>query len=171
MKLRGPLAYYLDYVLFPIGIAAATWLDAGGFRQNPPSWIAIAVLGFLAFTYVEYWTHRSVLHDLLWHGQHERHHTNPEEYVVFPYLAVPIGFAAMYAASIWLLSSGAAWVGFSTGYLWFVTWHHVLHHRDLTGWPQFVQTYKTWHLRHHAGLPCNYGITVPFWDLLHGTSR
>lgn len=167
-EMTAPAAYWVDYFVFPVAIVATTVWDSASL-----SWqgFAVAVLGWLTFTYVEYWMHRSVLHRLMWHGQHERHHRTPEEYVTFPPLAVPLGFAALLAVVVAVTGSAAFWVGGALGYLWFIIWHHVLHHVDLANWPRFVRDYATWHLRHHTNLSCNYGITVPWWDLLHGTSK
>jgi sterol desaturase/sphingolipid hydroxylase (fatty acid hydroxylase superfamily) len=165
---EASLAYWLDYALFPPAVAAVTVADRASWSW---AWLAIAVLGWLTFTYAEYWLHRVVLHRAMWHGHHERHHREPHEYVTFPILAVPLGFAALLAA-VWLATGTAAfWVGGALGYLWFIVWHHVLHHLDLARWPAAVRNYATWHLRHHTALSCNYGITVPWWDWLHGTSR
>ncbi|MGH6791964.1 MAG: sterol desaturase family protein [Methyloceanibacter sp.] len=162
------VAYYADFVLFPLAVAIAVFIDR---KAMGLQWISIAVLGWLTFTYAEYWVHRVVLHRYLWHGKHERHHRHPQEYVVFPIWTLPTGFFGLYAISTWLTGSAAFFSGVALGYVWFICWHHVLHHLDLTRWPRPVRSYAAWHDKHHDGLACNYGITVPWWDRLHGTSR
>lgn len=162
------LAHFLDFLLFPLAAVIFTVTDPQAWQ---PQWIAIGLAGIVAFTYIEYWVHRVVLHRLLWHGKHERHHRHPEEYTVFPFWALPLGFGIFYSITSRLTGSNALFVGAVLGYLWFITWHHVMHHVDLTRWPRFVQRYAAWHMRHHDGAPFNYGITHPLWDILHGTSR
>jgi sterol desaturase/sphingolipid hydroxylase (fatty acid hydroxylase superfamily) len=162
------LAYWLDYMLFTAFIPMVAIADHANWSWI---WLAVAIFGMIAFTYIEYWTHRVVLHKLVWHSIHARHHKHPEEYVTFPIWVMPGSYALMLLICLAATGSAALWVGFSLGYLWFISWHHVLHHLELARLPAPVRRYAAWHDRHHEGLPCNYGITHPFWDIVHGTSR
>lgn len=153
--------YRVDFVLYPMLAAGIIAADCRSL-----SWVAMALAGVLLFTFVEYWAHRTVLHRFFFHGSHERHHTHPDEYVVFPIYYTPAIFAAFFVAL-----PLPVFAGFTVGYCWFLAWHHVLHHVDLTTWPRPVQRYALWHLAHHRLDDCNFGITVPIWDFAFGTYR
>lgn len=162
------MAYWLDYgllALFIPMVVAADWSRVGW------GWSAAMLAGLVGFTYAEYWVHRVVLHRLIWHSIHQRHHRHPEEYVTFPVWVMPAFFISLGLLTIPATGNAGLWVGVALGYLWFICWHHVLHHVDLSRWPGPVRRYAAWHDRHHDGGPCNYGITHPFWDKLHGTSQ
>jgi len=154
-------AYAFDFVLFPLLAVALIAIDCRSL-----AWVAWAGFGLVLFTFAEYWVHRTALHGLFFHSQHERHHTHPAEYVTFPFWFTPTLFAGFY-----LLMPVPIFVGFVVGYVWFLVWHDVLHHVDLTRWPRFVQRYALWHLRHHREDDCNYGITTNLWDVVFRTYR
>lgn len=158
--MRGPTLFYFDFVVFPIlaTIMFITYCRDWGF-------IEISILGFFLFTFVEYWVHRTVLHRLFYHGVHERHHDHPEEYVVFPIWYTPLIFLVF-----WAIMPVALFSGFVVGFCWFVYWHHILHHFDLSKLV-IIRRYALWHLAHHKLDYCNYGITVPVWDFVFGTYR
>lgn len=159
--MKAPWPFYFDFVAFPL---LAIGLLAGFCR----SWqfVGLTGLGFLLFTFAEYWIHRVALHQFFYHGRHERHHTHPDEYVAFPIWYSPLIFAGLF-----VLMPLPIFAGFVVGFVWFIYWHHILHHFDLSAWPQTIQRYAIWHLSHHRLDNCNYGITVPIWDFLFGTYR
>jgi sterol desaturase/sphingolipid hydroxylase (fatty acid hydroxylase superfamily) len=152
--------YYVDFWLFPLIAAVIVAVDCRSL-----AWLGWAALGALLFTFVEYWTHRVLLHRLLWNGKHERHHTHPWEPTIFPVWYTPAIFAGFL-----LLMPLPVFAGFVAGYCWFLAWHHALHHWQLDRRP-WVRAYANWHNQHHRGLPVNYGITTPLWDLVFGTYR
>ncbi len=117
------------------------------------------------WTFVEYWTHRTLLHRFFWHGIHERHHQKPNEYVVFPIWHVPLFFAACF-----LIMPTAFYCGFVAGYFWFQLMRPGCVRVDLNHRPR-LHRYAVWHNRHHKLNDCNYGITTPMWDWLFRTSR
>lgn len=137
-------------------------------------WVAAFTFGFLLWTFVEYWVHRSILHGFYWHGTHERHHNHPTEHVLFPIWYVP-GLFAMFFIFAWVLSFAwsfafAAYGGFALGYVWFTIMHHLLHHVDLEP-HTWLHQYAIWHNRHHKLNDRNFGITTNLWDIVFGTSR
>jgi sterol desaturase/sphingolipid hydroxylase (fatty acid hydroxylase superfamily) len=153
--------YNLDFVVYPLVVGICTALDCRSW-----TWSGLAALGFLLFTLVEYWVHRTALHVLFYHATHERHHTHPREYVVFPIYYIPAVFALAF-----LMLPVPVFAGFTLGYVWFFAWHHVLHHVDLNTMPRVVRRYAIWHLAHHHDETCNFGITVPLWDVVFRTYR
>lgn len=154
-------AYAFDFVVFPALAAALIAIDCRSL-----AWAAWAGFGFTAFGLAEYWVHRTALHGLFFHSQHERHHTHPQEYVTFPLWFTPSLFFIFY-----LIMPLPVFAGFVVGYVWFLVWHHTLHHVDLTNWPSFVRRYADWHLRHHHDDRVNFGISAPLWDWVFGTYR
>jgi sterol desaturase/sphingolipid hydroxylase (fatty acid hydroxylase superfamily) len=153
-------SYWLDFILYPVialGLAAMfcrSW-----------DWVGWAAFGAVFFTFAEYWVHRSLLHRWFYHGTHERHHKEPEEFVVFPLWYVPSIFFCFS-----LVMPPAVFAGFCLGYTWFVVWHHMLHHWDLAKRP-LTRRYAAWHDLHHKFIRCNFGITHPLWDVVFGTYR
>lgn len=150
---RGPIAYYLDYLLYPVAAAAAYYFDPR---------FGLLVAGCVAFTLAEYWIHRTALHRWFYHGTHEAHHKNPQDYVVLWY--VPLVFVATY-----LVFPHAFWSGFTFGYVWFILIHHALHHWSHRS--KWLTWYGRWHDLHHRNIRYNFGITHPLWDLAFGTYR
>lgn len=155
--------FWLDFGLYPLVVIALMLREA---RELGAVWAALALAGFVVFTLVEYWVHRLPLHAWLYHDRHERHHTHPREYVVFP-----IYYSAAFFALAYALMPVPVFCGFALGYVWFLVWHHLLHHVDLNRVPAFVRRYAIWHLAHHHDETCNFGITVPLWDFVFGTYR
>lgn len=158
---RAVWLFWIDFVVYPTLAVALTALYCRSL-----AWVGLAGLGFVLFTVVEYWMHRVPLHGMFYHGSHDRHHTHPMEYVLFPIYYTPLMFAGFF-----LLLPTSVFAGFVLGYVWFLVWHHVLHHVDLNSWPRFVRRYAIWHLAHHHDERVNFGITLPVWDWLFGTYR
>ena len=123
------------------------------------------MLGFCAWTFAEYWVHRSLLHRFFWHGVHENHHLHPSEYVTSIWWYTPLLFTVLFFIVPTSFFAGAA-----AGLVWFMLMHHWLHHIDLRE-HTWLHRYAIWHNRHHKFNDCNYGITTPVWDWAFGTSR
>lgn len=151
--------YWLDYLIFPPAIVAATFHSA-----DSALWLLTAGLGFCLWTFIEYWVHRTLLHGFLWYGTHERHHRHPDEFVEAFVLYTPALFIVL-----WFLFPTSIWVGFAAGYVWFITMHHWLHHSPLRS-GTWIYGYAKWHGRHHKLTKCNYGITTSVWDRVFSTS-
>ena len=158
MKMRGPLTFYFDFVTFPL-------LGAFLFAEFCRSWefVGWAAFGAVLFTFMEYWVHRIALHRFFYHGTHERHHLHPEEYVVFPIWYTPAIFVVFL-----LIFPIPVFTGLVVGFCWFIYWHHILHHFDLSGL-KLIRRYAIWHLAHHRRDDVNFGITVSLWDWIFGT--
>jgi sterol desaturase/sphingolipid hydroxylase (fatty acid hydroxylase superfamily) len=152
--------YWLDWVVAPI-----VALVVGVLTYSGPWWLAGAAFGAVLFTFVEYWTHRVLLHKLFWHGEHERHHIEPHVKTVFPIWWTPTLFGGFF-----LVLPYSVFAGMLVGYGWFLFWHHALHFWRMDEHP-WVRQYANWHNVHHNDEPANYGITVPVWDWLFGTYR
>lgn len=157
---RAWFGYWLDSALYPCAAVIVAALYARSL-----DWLWLVPLGFVGWTFVEYWVHRSLLHRWFWHGTHEHHHTQPKGYVVFAIWKLPLFFAACF-----LVMPPPLFAGFVLGYVWFLTMHHWLHHLDLRQ-HTWLHRYSIWHNRHHKFGDCNYGITTDVWDRVFLTSR
>ena len=156
-----PAIFYFDFVAFPIVAAALFAIYARSWQ-----FVIMAALGVFLFTFAEYWVHRIALHRFLYQGSHERHHDHPTEYVVFPIYYLPVIFLLFY-----LIMPTPLFAGFVVGMIWFIYWHHFIHHFNLRNWPRFVQRYAIWHMQHHRLTYFNYGVTSPLWDYVFLTFR
>ena len=155
-----PWRYWLDFYMFPPIIVGAVIYDCRSWQ-----WAALAVLGFVFWTFNEYWVHRSVLHRWLWHGTHERHHDHPEEFVENIWWYTPLLFFLIF----WVLPL-SLYTGFAAGYVWFLTMHFWLPHTPLRP-GTWIYRFALWHGLHHKFTTCNYGITTNIWDKVFRTSR
>jgi dihydroceramide fatty acyl 2-hydroxylase len=167
---RAWFGYWQDLIIFPVAAALVALVYCRSW-----TWAAIVPAGFAFWTFAEYWMHRSVLHGCFWHGVHERHHKHPSEWIVFPWWHTPTFFGSGFVVTLLAEARvaelpSALYCGFVLGYVWFQIMHHWLHHTDVTRWA-WLHRYSDWHDRHHAGGPCNYGITTPVWDIVFRTSR
>lgn len=155
--MKGPWQFYVDFVIFPIiGLLSVPFVTNW--------WMAAA--GVFLFSFMEYWVHRVPLHTFYYHGVHEHHHKHPKDYSVFPFWFTPSVFLGF-----WIVFPSSVFTGLVVGYLWFLLWHHILHHFNLEKLPRWVQKYALWHLKHHHDDDCNFGITLPVWDYLFRTYR
>lgn len=153
--------YWLDFYLYPAIVAGC--FVFGGVNLH---WLWAVPLGFLFWTFAEYWAHRSILHTIFWqnHGTHLHHHQHPEDFVIFPIWQLPLVWLAFF-----LIMPLPFFAGFTLGYVWFVALHHMLHHWQLNdGW---LKQYSVWHDRHHKETYYNYGITTPIWDFVFRTYK
>lgn len=170
------LNYHSDFVTFPLILFGIVSYDTIQFQGSPLLWLIAFALGAIAWTFAEYWIHRSVLHGFMWMGKHENHHLHPRDHVQFPFYAIPAGFVGIYAVTclvLWGLPDyvNAAYAGIVFGYCWFVGMHHLLHHiDDLRPYP-WLYGYAIQHNAHHKLVDRNYGITTDLWDRLFGTKR
>lgn len=159
---------YGDFFIYPILLCWMIYMDAARLFAEPAWWLTMFAVGWVAWTFAEYWVHRSVLHGPYWMAIHQRHHENPRELTRFPVWQIPSYFGAIFVAT-WLVSGHwtvAVYSGIILGWLMFFGTHHVLHHH--AGWmPDFAIR----HNRHHKVVNMNYGITVDWWDRLFGTFR
>jgi sterol desaturase/sphingolipid hydroxylase (fatty acid hydroxylase superfamily) len=162
------LEEYLDFFLYPQLLALLLYLDRDAFGL---SWVGLFVLGWVAWTFAEYWIHRSVLHWFYWDSVHMRHHDHPRELSRFPLWQVPSYFLAIYGV-VWGLSHLAGsnptpvFAGIVLGWVMFFVMHHVMHHA-----PSLLPNFSIRHNAHHKLTHMNYGITVDWWDRVFGTYR
>jgi sterol desaturase/sphingolipid hydroxylase (fatty acid hydroxylase superfamily) len=150
-----------------------------GLRRHPGpiGSLLVAAFGFAVFTLVEYAIHRWLLHDpeCFLYPLHEAHHQHPEGTAAF---LAPTSFVVL--MPIWLLFAGLLHVsgasfflcGFSFGYFYFGTLHHLEHRVRINRIPfRWLQGRWAAHSVHHKLDHTNYGVMTSFWDYVFGTHQ
>ncbi|MAU18993.1 MAG: fatty acid hydroxylase [Martelella sp.] len=174
--LLSRMGYFADFVAYPVLIAilgVAAPMYAGG------HWAIADIATFLGslalWTLLEYLLHRFVLHHLPWiRDMHERHHREVLALVGTPtWLSVALFLGLVFLPLFFLTGFAMAGIttsGLMSGYLWYVSVHHLVHHRH-PAHSGYLYKLKRNHAVHHANDACNFGVTSRFWDDVFHTSR
>jgi len=173
---HSPSAYRADFILYGSAVAIlAAFLLVASPRAQRLEIVALALLGLVSWSAIEYALHRFVLHGLQpfrrWHTQH---HLRPAALIATPTilsgtLIALLGFLpALLLADLW--SACALTLGLLTGYLVYAITHHAIHHwRADNTW---LKERKRLHaLHHHSEQPGCYGVTSAFWDRVFGSTH
>lgn len=173
---QHPVVYFADFVLYPLVIVAGAgvllWRGAG------PLWAMLlaAVLGFFAWSLIEYLLHRFVFHGVQpFQRWHEAHHQRPFALIG---TSTAVSLALMALLVYWPLSvllghwlALSATLGVAAGYLLYVLVHHATHHWK-TAPGTWLHARKRDHALHHRpGAHGWYGVTSTFWDRVFLTDR
>jgi 4-hydroxysphinganine ceramide fatty acyl 2-hydroxylase len=142
--------------------------------------LAVAVLGIVAFTFVEYMMHKHFFHmepdtpikDKLQYGIHGVHHDYPKDK---DRLAMPPFVSAAYAAILYLIftlvmGDYALYFlpGFLIGYTAYLGVHYMVHSYPAP--KNFLKVLWVHHAIHHYKDPDSaFGVSSPLWDYLLGT--
>jgi sterol desaturase/sphingolipid hydroxylase (fatty acid hydroxylase superfamily) len=142
--------------------------------------LAVAMLGIVAFTFVEYMMHKHFFHmepdtpikDKLQYGIHGVHHDYPRDK---DRLAMPPFVSAAYAAILYLvftllIGDFALYFlpGFLLGYSGYLGVHYVVHVYNPP--KNFLKILWVNHAIHHYKNPDSaFGVSSPLWDYLLGT--
>jgi sterol desaturase/sphingolipid hydroxylase (fatty acid hydroxylase superfamily) len=142
--------------------------------------LAVAVLGIVAFTFVEYMMHKHFFHmepdtpikDKLQYGIHGVHHDYPRDK---DRLAMPPFVSAAYAAILYLvftllMGDFALYFlpGFLVGYSGYLGVHYIVHVYNPP--KNFLKVLWVNHAIHHYKNPDSaFGVSSPLWDYLLGT--
>lgn len=170
------LNYYGDFFAYPALIAA---FAVHGASQHDPravaAWWLSALLGIVSWTLVEYCMHRCAFHSFgPLRAPHASHHSSPRSLIGTPtwvtiatlllVVFVPMGYLASWN------TAGGVTGGLMTGYLWYVTVHHVVHHRSPKRLSKRLAGLRRHHLiHHHHGQLGNFGVTSTLWDRVLAT--
>jgi sterol desaturase/sphingolipid hydroxylase (fatty acid hydroxylase superfamily) len=166
--MRRLARYYGDFIVVPIMIVIAAF-SAG---LTIPS-AALMIAGFVAWTFAEYIIHRLV-HDRAGdpRGGHKPHHADPvsieaeRSSATTPAITIIIAIALI--VTFGLNAGSALLVGILTGYLAFISIHHLVH-RWAADPTSTLYRARLRHSLHHYRGPGNYGVTTSIWDRLFGT--
>jgi sterol desaturase/sphingolipid hydroxylase (fatty acid hydroxylase superfamily) len=175
MKL-SPIVYYSDFIVYPILIsilAGIALLDTTG--KAAAWWVAAFAISVAAWTLLEYALHRVVFHHFpVVREMHTEHHVHETASTGTPLWLSLVAFAALAFLPLWLLAgfplASATSAGLMSGYLWYVSTHHALHHWH-PGHGSYLYRLKRRHaLHHHVDGNNNFGVTTGVWDRVFYTS-
>ncbi len=173
---QSPMGYYSDFIVYPLvilGLAVTGALTVGA--DGAFRWMAISLVCLALWTLIEYAMHRFVFHRMPYlKALHRQHHTEERALLGTPVWVSLFAHAALVflpVLAIWdVASATAATAGLMAGYLWYVTIHHLLHHRLSPNTGYLYQLKHRHALHHHRSESCNFGVTSGFWDRLFNTS-
>jgi dihydroceramide fatty acyl 2-hydroxylase len=168
-----PVVIFLPAIAILAGLALE--------RMMLSTTLALAGVGYLAWTLTEYWIHRAIFHfepadglgaRLHWimHGVHHDHPNDPLRLVMPPSVSVPLSTA--FCIVFWALLGTPKWYafagGFLTGYLLYDMTHYFLHHHKPR--TRLGRWLRELHMRHHFQDDTRgFGISAPYWDKAFGT--
>jgi sterol desaturase/sphingolipid hydroxylase (fatty acid hydroxylase superfamily) len=143
--------------------------------------LALAALGYIAWTLTEYWIHRAIFHfepadglgarfHWIIHGVHHDHPNDPLRLVMPPSVSVPL--STLFCIGFWALLGTPKWyafgAGFLAGYLLYDMTHYFLHHHKPR--TRLGHWLRELHMRHHfQDHTRGFGISAPYWDKAFGT--
>lgn len=161
-------AYFADFYVLPAMLMALTLFVGPSIGWD---WCLVLVEGGTAWTFAEYWLHRSLHRVPVIKDWHDFHHDHPAAYNGPVSASLPT-LGAVYLVAWLLLGSALAvafcW-GFVLGYLYYLHVHDMCHrHRIAPG--HRLYAVKLRHALHHkAGIEANFGLSTTVWDLAFGT--
>jgi dihydroceramide fatty acyl 2-hydroxylase len=153
-----------------------------GLRDEPATHLLLgAAGGYVFWTLIEYWAHRTVFHfepegglgarlHFMIHGVHHDHPSDRLRLVLPPALSVPLAFLFL---GVFLLVLGipiglAVCAGFYAGYLAYDMLHFALHHHRPRS--RLGRLFHELHMRHHfEDDERGFGVSAPWWDLVFRT--
>jgi dihydroceramide fatty acyl 2-hydroxylase len=161
---------------------AAIWFAASNARFALWPAVSLFVLGFLAWTLIEYLLHRFVFHlmpeptfesklkQFMVHGYHHEFPNDRMRLVAPLLLSLPIGAVVLAAEYVLAGSyySRLLFAGTVLGYITYDWMHYYTHHfRPTTRLGKFLRRY---HMEHHyKDSESHFGISSPLWDWVFGT--
>lgn len=170
-------AYYSDFIVYPLTIAALTVLAACYPDHSERSeWLWAAGAGVLLWTLLEYVLHRIALHRMAYFSpMHAEHHGDPLELIgTPPWISVSVWCGTILLPVWYFVDFGCAdglTVGIMAGYWWYGVVHHVIHHPGERGSLRYFRELRIWHMRHHySPRRGNFGVTTSVWDRLFRTA-
>lgn len=164
----------------PIILACAVLAARDGVSPGRlAGWI---LLGYVVWTFTEYWLHRVVFHfepeaglgaRLHWmmHGVHHDHPNDPLRLVMPPSASLPLGaiFVALFQLLLPFGAACALSAGFFAGYLAYDMTHYAVHHRAPKG--PVGRKLRELHMRHHfQDDTTGFGVSAPWWDVVFRTA-
>lgn len=167
--------YYSDFVVYPIVVVVLAVL-ALQFTPDAEWWrcASLFIVGLITWTLAEYVLHRFVLHHVpRIREMHEAHHHDQHALIgTSTFVSAPI-YLVFSLPPLWWIGGGSfacsLVAGFLLGYLWYVTVHHLVHHRSARQGSLFFALKRRHALHHHVTPEGNFGVTSGFWDRMFGT--
>jgi sterol desaturase/sphingolipid hydroxylase (fatty acid hydroxylase superfamily) len=171
------VGYFADFFIYPwlvLALLAGVAVRAGALEWV--YWSVACAVGVAAWTLIEYVVHRSVLHEIRpFVEMHDMHHDSPADLVGTPtWMTLSIACFGVLLPLWWatgLAVGGGLTAGLTIGYLWFGAVHHAIHHWEPAPGSYLFRAKRRHLIHHYSRQPCNFGVTVGFWDSVFGTAR
>lgn len=171
--------------------ATAVFLGISVSQGVSPWWVPVQfLLGWVAWSLLEYWLHRTLFHWIpkaSWgeafhfylHGVHHKWHQDKLRLVMPP--AVSLSLAVFFFGLTWMVGAVASpWVsptwiwaffaGLVFGYMFYDLMHYYLHHFKPHG--RMMKALRHHHMAHHHNARFQekkFGVSFTFWDHVFGT--
>ena len=176
----------VHWMVVPLIYAPAILAVLGyGFVSTDVPWLAsigLVAAGGLAWTFTEYWLHRTLFHwqpsgsfgermHFVLHGVHHKWPRDRYRLVMPPAVSISLYFLFL---TLWIAVMGDAayafHAGFVSGYVFYDLMHYYMHH----GHPEWewVKRLRKHHLVHHSPNLANerkFGVSCTLWDHVFGT--
>lgn len=158
-----------------ITILYCLFLLAYSLRETRGYFIILFISGWLSWTFVEYFVHRFLMHELIVPGKkdtlfnHHEHHQHPDKIrVSFNHRAI---IFIVVVAVIWkayeLNNLFTLLAGFFTGFLSYNFLHFLLHQPY---GKYLLPRIQEAHILHHTRYPnCGYSFSTILWDWMYDT--
>jgi dihydroceramide fatty acyl 2-hydroxylase len=168
--------------LFVPAVLWCLWQGHRGSGLGLAGSLALFVLGTLAWTFTEYWLHRTFFHweppnafgERMHFVLHGVHHKWPRDRfrLVMP-TAVSIGLFWLFLG-LWVLLFGARGYsfhgGFVSGYIFYDLCHYYMHHGHPSS--EWLKRLRKHHMVHHSPKlehEKKFGVSTTLWDHAFGT--
>lgn len=128
-------------------------------------------IGLMIYTFLEYWFHRIILHNLL-EKAHNNHHSTPRNLKIIATPIFPVHIYDFLIITIFqmffsLETIYGVNIGVSIGQCIMDT-VHILFHTTFRPW--YLESARSYHLHHHfVDGQAAHGLTTSFWDMIFGT--
>ena len=141
-------------------------------QAHPIAALAMAVVGLMLFTLVEYSFHRWMFHGSvpLFEPGHRRHHENPHGDDAMPFFLPPIGLLIIVGVLSVLMPFAFALLltgGLAAGYALYGLSHDIIHATRFKH--PIGRRWAANHHIHHFHPDRNFGVSTPLWDIVLGT--
>lgn len=153
------------------GMAFGMYMCLFQFEMGVTAWLLYAILGSIVYTFLEYWFHRIILHEIL-DMAHSNHHRWPRNLriIATPILPVQLYDCIAVLILMYFLGRPAAYAincGVAIGQI-IMDSVHVAFHSHYRPW--YLESARSYHLHHHFSTEdVAHGLTTPFWDMIFGT--
>jgi sterol desaturase/sphingolipid hydroxylase (fatty acid hydroxylase superfamily) len=149
---------------------------------SPGVTIAMFLLGFVSFTWVEYITHRYVFHmgtftkmrekiQYTIHGVHHEFPKDKERLAMPPLLSITLATLLLLVFRLVLGDLVFSFLpGFLVGYAFYLSVHYMVHvYQPPKNWFKILWINHSVHHYKHGEYV--FGVSSPFWDYVYGTMK
>lgn len=171
-------------VLYLPASAVLGWYALTHAGTGPVAAVGLALAGWLTWTFVEYWLHRTLFHwvpganwgetmHFFLHGVHHEWPHDKYRLVMPPAVSALLFFLFLFLWTTLLGDAGWAFhAGFVLGYTFYDVIHYHVHHRRAG--LRWLQRLKKHHVSHHFVddySELRYGVSTRLWDRVFGTDE